>query len=469
VTSSRSSSGASAIRLALLLWGGLLLVLVPLRSPGDGDLYWQRWLGELILQTHRLPSALGSETFTSAGAPWVPQEWLFSTAVALAMNHHLFRLLSVIVSVVPVAILALIWLRSRRSSSPEAIAIVLLFSGMALSESLGIRAQVLGWGALAAFMLFLERNDRWYYAAFPTAIVWANLHASVAIAPVIVLARIAATVADGGFRALRTSRDAYTLPAVLLAIFCTPLGWRLPFYAIALAHSPIRHFIMEWQPTGFRDLSFTFGALPLALAIVAGGKSTLWRSKLRSFPSVLLFAAMLFAGRNIALFAIVAAPLAAKGLDLRFPQLARLGVRVRELEAAAVATMCVAFVVSGLALTRIQQREPAPLPVAAIAALASDNSNHRLFCENFTWCSIALQYPSLRVFIDGRCDPYPLDVWRRYISTINVGRSWRETLDRYRVDEVLAQRRSGFALALSGSARWEPVFKDRSFIIFQRN
>jgi hypothetical protein len=34
--------------------------------PNDGDLYWQRRLGELLLQTQRLPTALGNETFTAA-------------------------------------------------------------------------------------------------------------------------------------------------------------------------------------------------------------------------------------------------------------------------------------------------------------------------------------------------------------------------------------------------------------------
>ena len=79
----------SAVRIVMVLWGGLFLVLGPLLPPGDGDLWWQRWLGDLILRTHHLPSALGPETFTSAGVPWVPQEWLLSIVVALAMDREL--------------------------------------------------------------------------------------------------------------------------------------------------------------------------------------------------------------------------------------------------------------------------------------------------------------------------------------------------------------------------------------------
>ncbi|MFY9720012.1 MAG: hypothetical protein WAK16_10250, partial [Candidatus Cybelea sp.] len=175
----------STTRIALFLWGGLYLALGPLHAPGDGDLYWQRWLGDLLLRTHHLPAVLGDGTFTAPTAPWVPQEWVFSLAVAVATNQHLFLLLSILVSALPIGILISVYARARETATPDAIGIALLFCGMALVESFGARAQVLGWAGLAVFVLFLERRDRWYYAAFPAAVVWANLHATVAIAPVL--------------------------------------------------------------------------------------------------------------------------------------------------------------------------------------------------------------------------------------------------------------------------------------------
>jgi hypothetical protein len=453
-----------------VLWGGLFLALGPLRTPGDGDLYWQRWLGELLLQTHRLPASLGSETFTSAGAPWVPQEWLFSLAVALAREHHVFMLLSILVSALPLAVLCSIYWRSRNGCiEPAATGVALLFCGVAFVESFGARAQVLGWTALAAFMFFVERRDRWYYAAIPTAIVWANLHASVAVAPAIVLARVAATFADGGFRALRSSRDLLLLPPVILALFCTPFGGRLPALAVALATSPIRQYIQEWHPATWGDPSFMAGALPLALAILAGGRATLTERKLESFPSALLFAATLFASRNIALFAIVAAPLAARGLQTRFPSIARLGARVAELEPVALPTIGLAIVLSVVALARIQQQAPPVLPTAAIASLGNDGRNHRLFCEDFTWCSVALSYPTLHVFIDGRCDGYPLPVWRQYVATAQARENWSAPLQKYDVEFVVARRGSRLDSALEKMPNWGRSYQDVAYVVFRRD
>ncbi|HVN68602.1 MAG TPA: hypothetical protein VMU38_02985 [Candidatus Binatia bacterium] len=412
--------------------------------------------------------ALGTETFTAPGAPWVPQEWLFSLAVAAAWNHRLFLALSIAISLIPLWILASVYLRARRDASFEAIGIALLFCGIALLESFGARAQVLGWGALALFMLCIERRDRWYYAAFPAAILWANVHASVALAPAIVLTRLAATIVDDGFR-LRVSRDLMMLPAVVVATFCTPLGWRLPYLALTMIGSPIRHYIQEWQPPGLQDASFLYGALPLAIAILLGGASTLIREKRRSFPAALLFAAALFAFRNTALFAIVAAPLAAQGLSARFPRLYRLGDRARELEPAAFAGIAIAVALAAIALVRAQQRGPARLPTAAVATIAADRAGHRIFCENFTWCSIALGYPRLRVFIDGRCDAYPIPVWQQYVSTIAVRRAWSEPLKADGVDFVVAQRGSGLARALAKTPHWGRTYDDASYVVFHRD
>lgn len=454
-------------KLVLIFWGALYLVLGLLQLPGDGDLYWQRWLGEFILHSHTLPSALGPETFTAASAPWVPQEWLFSLAVALTKDHHVFFLLSFLLSAIPLCVLFTIYARSRNVASSEAVGIVLLFSGVACLESFGVRAQVLGWLALAAFMFFLERRDRWYYAAFPTAILWANLHASVTIAPAIVFARLAGTFAGGGFRALGRSRDLVMLPAVLLALLCTPLGLRLPLYAATLAHSPIRHFIQEWQPVGLHDLSFMAGALPLALLIACAGRTMFRTQAILLFPSALLFAATLFAARNIALFAIVAAPLAARAIDALVPRIRALDARIRDLAPAALVAIGVAIVISAFALHYDQRTSPPVLPVAAVESLGRDRATHRLFCENFSWCSIALQYPSLRVFMDGRCDPYPVTVWKQYIATITVRRSWAQLLRGYQVDSIVAQRGSRLANALGKDAGWKPSFQDRAFVVYR--
>ncbi len=445
----------------------MYVALDPFRALNNGDLYWQRWLGDYAFTWHHLPTALGNETFTAPGATYVPQEWFVSFLVAIAMRHNLLVPLAMLMAVIPIGILASIYIRSRKAASPEAIAAVLLLTGIALVASFGIRAQVLGWGCFATFLLSIERRDRWAYAAIPIVAIWANVHASVLLAPAYLLLRLVGGAFTYGLRAIMKSRDLRILALALPAMLCTPLGWHLPAYAAMLAVSPIRHYIQEWQPVTLRDMEFVLGGLPLALLIGVAALKTGLRDKRESLPAAALFIAMLMAVRNVPLFAIAAAPLAARGLDSLLPSFPRIGSKIAEMERFALVSIGAAVAASTLLLARVQGEEPPRTPFTAIASLGVNGARSRLFCENFNACSAALDYPKLRVFMDGRADPYPLSVWQSYISVIRLEPSWKSTLNEYGVDSVLASRGDRFAVALSREPDWKRSYEDRGFVVFR--
>jgi hypothetical protein len=458
----------SAVRIVVVLYGALYVGLGVLRSPGDGDLWWQHWLGNVILDTHRLPSSLGSETFTAAGAHWVPQEWIFSVLVAFSMTHGIFWALQLLVALIPTVIFLSIYERARRSAAPEAIAMILVLSGNALAESFGIRAQVAGWGCMAIFLMALERRDKWSYAAIPIAAMWANLHASAMVAPAIVLARLTGTAIDGGFQGLRVSRELRIFPFSLIALLCTPFGWRLPAYAIALAGSPIRHFIQEWQPVHLSDYSFTAGSLAIVVLLIFPDPRRIIRCARESLPVAMLLIATIMASRNIPLLSILAAPLAARNLSATAPWLRKIGEKAREMEPVAHVAIFVAVSISAWYIVWYQAREPQSLPRAAMSSLAADPGRHRVFCEDFAWCSVALQFPNLQVYIDGRCDPYPLSVWESYVSIITIKPSWREELRQYRVNAVVAGLNSRLARKLGVDSHWHVSFRDAKYVVYLR-
>ena len=236
-------------RVVLIFLGRPLPHLGPLRLPGDGDLYWQRWLGNVILHSHRLPNALGTETFTAAGASWVPQEWLFSIAVAAAHNRGAFVLFAGLVSLLPLGILLSIVARARGEAPSQAIGITLVFAGMALAESFGIRAQVAGWFCFAWLLYFVERRDAWRYAAIAVTLVWANVHASVMLAPLVIVGRMTGYALDRRWRDVVAQLP--LLLGVALAICCTPLGMRLPQYALTLANGPIDTSLKNGSPASW--------------------------------------------------------------------------------------------------------------------------------------------------------------------------------------------------------------------------
>lgn len=441
-------------------------------DPGrDGDIAWQQWLGLQILHSGHIPLTLGPEAFTAAGAPWVPQEWVLSVLVASMLGTPQFAFLVAFATLAGVAtILLTAWSARRLGASTLATAICALCVAFSMVESYGIRAQVFAWALLAATMLILrtcEGRARWWIV--PIVALWANLHASALLAPALLaLWTVGIAIEQRGWNA-RVRAYAVLTIASAGAVFLTPLGYRLPLYAIALIQSPIRTAINEWQASNIADFSFMAGALVLVVATFALGVE-----RSRRWPEWLIFAAVTWlavsAIRNVPVCAIAIAPAVAQRLTLLIPERLRINAIFAERPVTALlyAGTLIAAIVTGVALGSSSEMRVGNLPVRAIATLASVSGTHNLYCEDFAWCSLALAYPNVREFIDGRCDPFPIAVWNDYETIYGAKGSWREALDRRGVDAIVVSNKHALARALDKWHDWRLVYSDESYRLFVR-
>ena len=422
------------------------------RPPADGDLGWQSWLGTQVLHG-ALPHALGAESFAANGARWVPQEWLFSALLAAAHAHGVPWLFTLAIAAFSIVALICVAIRCARAGAhPAAVAFVLAFTDVAMQQSFGVRVQVVGWAMLAALLLALELPSRWRWTAVAVAMMWANWHASAVLAPIVCAAAACGSALAGDRRG--AVRDAAIGAACAIAICITPLGTSLPAYAVALAHSPIRHWIREWQPVSPGDPAFAFGALPLLVLAAVAAVRAPRRSAVIALPFLYL---LCIAVRNVPLAAIACAPLAARALGTLLPSLAALRPMRPRVAAIAGVTLlaCAATAVSAGTRSVHDTR-----PLAAIAAAQRDGRAHRLYCEDFGWCGNATG--RISVFLDGRADPFPAAVWNAYDTVLHVRPGWRAIVRRYRIDAMLvkrdgtldrAARRAGWQLARDGEVR----------------
>lgn len=441
-------------------------------DPGrDGDIAWQQWLGLHVLRTGSLPFALGPETFTAAGAHWVPQEWALSIAVALTVGTPWFVLLAALTTLAAASALLFTALSARAlGASTIACAFAVTCVAFSMLESYGIRAQVFGWALLAAMMYLLRcAPDRAKWWIVPLVALWANLHASAMLAPALIALWTAGTALQARGWNANVRRYVLLTLACTCAVFATPLGYRLPLYALELLHSPIRSLISEWQPSGLSAVSFTLGALAL---IVTGCVVGFDRS--RRLPEVLLFAAVTWlavsAVRNVPICAIVIAPAVASRLSRFLPEHLRVNTLFLERPALALlyAGAFAAAALSGAVLSASPEFAQGNLPRGAIAKLAAIPGMHRLYCEDFAWCSLALQHGNMREFIDGRCDPFPLTVWKDYVAVFKANGRWRSVLDRRGVNAILVERSRALARELPLWRDWKLVYSDEKFRLFIR-
>lgn len=441
-------------------------------DPGrNGDIAWQQWLGRQIIHSGHLPLMLGPEAFAASGAPWVPQEWALSLLVSLTIGTTLFPLMVLLTTAAGAAtLLFTAWSAKRLGASTAATALCTAFVAFSMVESYGIRAQVFAWALLGGVMFVLrtcEGRARWWIV--PLTVIWANLHASATLAPVLLaLWTLGLALQDRAWTS-RVRQYAILTVACAGAMFLTPLGYRLPLYAVALLQSPIRFGIQEWQPADLSAVSFVLGPLVLiaATAILGVGRA-------RRFPEFLLFAALSWmaftALRNSPVCAIVLAPAVAQRLTSYLPQRLRINAIFSERPVVAIlyCTTLMAAALSATTLARTPAFTNGTLPNHAIAQLAEVPGTHQVLCEDFAWCSTALFYPNLREFIDGRCDPFPLPVWKDFETVSKAETGWQSVLERRNVDAVVAKRTSKLGRALPHLRQWRQVYADKTYRVYIR-
>ena len=440
--------------------------------PGhDGDLAWQQWLGAFVLHAHHLPARLGHETFTAPGARWVPQEWAFSVAVAWLMSAKHFAVLALLATGAAIASLLLTAYRARsRGASTVSTALVTAFTGFAMLQAFGVRAQIFGWLFLTLVLLLLDAETDWMYFIIPIIALWANVHASALIAPVFVGAWAFGTLVEERAWTPRVERNFVIFVGSLLAVCLTPLLWNLPLYAMNLETSAIRSAIAEWQPPDITFPGFSGGLLPL-LAICCYFGIAAPRERWRD--GMLFAVAALISGiavRHIPLAALVMAPMAAQRLSAALPSHARANAILQEQFTETLIFVSSAFVCAFIVfnLAHVPQISGVTLPKTAVATLAGVPGTHNLYCEDFAWCSLALQERNLRTFLDGRCDPFPARVWKDYLSVQRVTPQWYRVLSRWKVDSVLVDRNNSLAQAIALRHDWHLFYRDRRYEIFLR-
>jgi hypothetical protein len=72
-------------------------------------------------------------------------------------------------------------------------------------------------------------------------------------------------------------------------------------------------------------------------------------------------------------------------------------------------------------------------------------------------CSPALDFPNLRIFMDGRADPYPLKVWDDF-NTLRYGKAdWPDVAAAYRIDAFYVKRGDKLDKALAISGVWHTI------------
>jgi len=488
--------------LAFLLPAGFLFAKLDGTQTlfADGDTGWHIRTGEWILAHGTVP-AKDLFSYTKPDQAWFAWEWLWD--ILFALIHSTFGLAGVgfatvlLLGTIAVLLYKLV-LRACGNDVLSFFVTTLALCGSSLHWL--ARPHLFSW---LFFLLFLhlmpavQSGSKAAFVALPALMVlWVNMHGAFFIGLALLLAiacgeALEALLPQGESlaTAYRRCRPLLTCAACCLAAtFVNPYTWRLHRHIFQfLSDKKLLDIIQEYQSISFHCPPAIFFELMLFLAAAAA----FWNLQAgRITPALLAFMWIhlaLLSARNIPLFMMIAAPLAASWLQhlltrlqpLRylgtaFTTIAEICEELKPLERAPRAYLLSGLgtlALAGLFATGAKgfeaQFKPESFPVQAIP-LVERSAAQRIFTYD-QWGDYLIYrlYPKKRVFVDGRSDFFGMPIFDDAQHILNAQYDWRTQLRHFGIDMVLVRPDAPVCTVLKISPDWTIRFDDGKVLIFE--
>lgn len=437
------------------------------------DLAYHVRAGQVTLRTGDLV-LVDPFTFTSAGRSWLNQQW--AAQVIFAAAHRLLGWAGVGLTYAAAlgSGIAFLYRSCRRAGAvPRTAALLSLLGFMVASGSLAARPQALAVPLFTGTWLLLVRRDLWMWIVPVLAVIWANVHGSFVLAPLLV----AFALGDDLVERRHPGRGLLLFLVTVVATFITPFGPHVWSYAIdVVGNDTIRNSVAEWRPPSPLSISGApFWLSGVAVAIVAAWKRRVVRPV--DVARLLVFFALgAPALRGTLWWALVTPPIVAgwfparSGADPR-TRGSRRGVASLGAAAIVLALLPVALIlragtdpVTG-APERLAADAPQRLVDATRKALPA-GSRLLVFQPFASWFEYSL--PEYPVMVDSRIELFPEVVWEDYSLALRA-EGWEEILDRYGIQGVILPPGEALGGELSDAAGWRRAADDVTGSVFVRS
>jgi len=505
-----------------ILFLGLFAMSV--RVSMGADTWWHLRAGQWMVANGALLS-VDVFSYLLAGTYWINHSWLSQIPLFLAWDAFGYAGLNLVVALVVVATFVIVFRTCPGGSYLRAFVVLLAASTSSVYWSARPQLASLLLAATFSFVLNqFRRADKNHMWLLPLLmLLWVNLHGGFAIGFILLLTTLLGealklctalvlpptipaadneSISSRTDRWLRAMGRSLRIPAhaheewrrsawlfgiglaCALLVPLNPYGPRMllyPFETVSIG--VLQDFIQEWQSPNFHIASNQIFLVMVFSTLAVVGFSRR-RLDVTDFLVSSVFAYLGFlAGRNIAIFAVVAAPVLATHLEnladrlqYNFPVL-RIDLAAPTLLQARLNWTLLLLVVFAVGVKIISPLTNATneafvadfQPVEAVAHLRETSPTGNLF-NSYNWGGYLIWslYPDMPVFIDGRTDLYADEFLRAYLDTAFARPGWQATLEQYEIDIVLIETGSNLAGVLSVEPGWRVDYSDEIATILLR-
>jgi hypothetical protein len=428
----------------------------------DGDVSWHIATGQWILDHRAIPHA-DPFSFTWAGKPWVPIEWLAEVIYASAYRLAGHGGVAAVVTAALMGLHAAVYLNASRWIRTALLPIVAM--DFAIIPTMLARPHLLTWPLLAWWCCLLMRareQDRSPpLAAALLMTPWANIHGGYVFG--------LAIAAVFGFEALVSSADKARAVrqwltfglACLAAVFINGNGPEGVIHPLRFAQLQMLPLIDEWKPSNPATTPFFFGVLAVTLGLIA------WKRPRLHWVRWLLLAGLLglalMQQRHQATVAIVAAMLLPQGFAQRAIVKGNVDPALRWV-AAAGAT----FLIVLRAAMPLTPPENETNPWKLIAAVPPELRSQPVI--NGYSMGGPLILSGIRPYVDGRGDMYGDQLVLGY-SRIARGdeKEFDQAVQRWNIRWAILPNDSKALIGLLDRLGWKRVAHDQVGVIYVRD
>jgi hypothetical protein len=467
------------------------LFAMAVRTPADTDMWWHLRTGQYVVETRTLPLA-DPFSHTRAGEAWINHSWLAQLALYSAYAVGSFPALALLVAALVVIAFVFVWKQMEGGPFLRAFVVVLAAATSAVIWAPRPQMFTFVLTALVGYLVYLykwRQIDRLWLLPL-IFVLWANVHGGFAVGFILLAGAIGGEVLNRFLR--HDGAEVLSWPRLGKLVGLSALSYALlvlnpnttAMYTYPLRTVNIgvlRDFIQEWSSPDFHQPFVQPFIWMLAATLAAVGWSGR-RLDGGDFALVAGFAySALLAGRNIAPFALVCAPVLARHAR---PSIERIVDRVgRRLETpptrgVVAINWTILVVVLALALLKIvapllpsiqDKAERDVLPVEAVNWIQANPPAGSMF-NAYNWGGYLIWrvWPQQAVYVDGRTDLYDDALLRDYLKVARAQPGFEAILARDRIDWVIVEASSPLDVALSRDAAWRDAYRDDMAVIFTR-
>lgn len=453
----------------------------------DADTGWHIRNGEQILMQQHWPKT-DPFSFSKPQGAWFAWEWLADLLMAQAHALRIFGQQGLGgVFLLYLALLGLIsWLWFQLAWTAGVWFLVAALSTSLMITTSNIhwlaRPHLFGWALLLLVVIAAERawvSLNWLpiLGLFCFGVLWANLHASFFLGPLIFAIYALDDWINQGGRAKAFAACAMALAAASLL---NPYGWHLHQHVIGyLLDRQLLSLIGEFQSFQFH-LPGSEPVLAVVLLVACSVPVLLQQKRFaRALLCLLLVAGALKAARGLPLLALIALPFALGAYCQSFAKFYPAGqqynanLRALDRRFAGYALAPLLFIILAAAAFSPAQAEAVgfsaqQFPVELSTQIAQLPAEARLFSSDKFGGYLIYRFAGQRkVFFDGRSDYYGSQFLKDYLLIPELKPGWEQQWQRWNFSHALVAKESALAGMLPCKG-WRKIGGDQVAILFEK-